>query len=470
MNIPDKIIARLLKITAIIFFSVIFCQNLSSQFYWQKTYNSGGYDEAYDGCEADGSNFYLAGYAGFANYYMYVLKLNQLGDTIWTRTYIGGIINAIAPSNDGGCVFTGQRNSCFTMKLDLNGNVVWDKTYPNGAETYDITQTGDSGYVMCGGFFSGYICKLDALGNLQWERYYNDSPQDFNKIEPDINGGYIVCGRKFINSVSKAYLMKIDGSGNIVWESSYQCRFLISFARSNFGFILAGGYSTGGNLKIVLTKTDNQGTEMMSDTISTTTITDVRPQIIKINNNKYFISYYSQISLGGKYEGNILRIDTSLNVIKSIRLFVDSNSVHLHNIMKAPGSNNEDIIGIGSAEPHGPFEVDIYAVRLDSSLIQPPPISINPLSNIIPGEFILYQNYPNPFNPTTSIKYEIPKNAEVTIKIFDILGKEVFSINEYKQAGSYEVKFDGSNLASGMYFYSLEANGFKDVKKMVLLK
>lgn len=88
----------------------------------------------------------------------------------------------------------------------------------------------------------------------------------------------------------------------------------------------------------------------------------------------------------------------------------------------------------------------------------------------IPKTYKLYQNYPNPFNPTTIIKYEIPKNAQVTLKVYDILGKEVFSYNEYKLAGSYEVKFDGSNLASGMYFYTLETNGYKDTKKMVLLK
>ncbi|KXK52269.1 MAG: PKD repeat protein [Chlorobi bacterium OLB5] len=87
-----------------------------------------------------------------------------------------------------------------------------------------------------------------------------------------------------------------------------------------------------------------------------------------------------------------------------------------------------------------------------------------------PSQFRLHQNYPNPFNPTTSIRYDIPQSAYVTIKVYDILGKEVFSYKEYKPAGSYEVKFDGSNLASGMYFYSLEANGYKDVKKMVLIK
>jgi len=88
----------------------------------------------------------------------------------------------------------------------------------------------------------------------------------------------------------------------------------------------------------------------------------------------------------------------------------------------------------------------------------------------VPRSFKLHQNYPNPFNPTTTIKYEIPKDAEITIQVYDLLGREVFSINEYKKAGSYEVKFDGANLASGMYLYSFETNGYKDTKKMVLLK
>ena len=68
------------------------------------------------------------------------------------------------------------------------------------------------------------------------------------------------------------------------------------------------------------------------------------------------------------------------------------------------------------------------------------------------------------------IKFEIPKDAFVTIRVFDILGKEVFKAEEFKKSGSYELKFDGKNLASGMYFYSLEMNGFKDTKKMVLIK
>jgi hypothetical protein len=102
-------------------------------------------------------------------------------------------------------------------------------------------------------------------------------------------------------------------------------------------------------------------------------------------------------------------------------------------------------------------------------------IGIQQISNEIPDSYKLYQNYPNPFNPLSKIKFEISKDAEVTIKVFDLLGREVFSINEYKKPGSYEVQFDGTNFASGMYFYKLVAETsqrdvFTDTKKMVLLK
>lgn len=88
----------------------------------------------------------------------------------------------------------------------------------------------------------------------------------------------------------------------------------------------------------------------------------------------------------------------------------------------------------------------------------------------IPKRFALHQNYPNPFNPVTKIKYDIPKDEMITFKVFDILGREVFSMSEFRKAGSYETVFDGSLLASGVYFYSLDANEFKQTKKMLLLK
>ena len=89
----------------------------------------------------------------------------------------------------------------------------------------------------------------------------------------------------------------------------------------------------------------------------------------------------------------------------------------------------------------------------------------------LPIGFAISQNYPNPFNPSTMISYSIPRNSFVHLKVFDILGNDVAElVNEQKPAGSYEVKFDGASLPSGVYFYQLTAGEFIQTKKMILLK
>jgi hypothetical protein len=89
----------------------------------------------------------------------------------------------------------------------------------------------------------------------------------------------------------------------------------------------------------------------------------------------------------------------------------------------------------------------------------------------VPKRFSLEQNYPNPFNPVTKIKFQLPKTEFVTITIYDILGRKVLTLlNERKEPGYYDVSFDASNYASGMYFYKIEAGNFIDTKKMILIK
>ncbi len=91
--------------------------------------------------------------------------------------------------------------------------------------------------------------------------------------------------------------------------------------------------------------------------------------------------------------------------------------------------------------------------------------------NVLVTDYKLNQNYPNPFNPTTTISYQIPVENHVTLKIYDVLGAEVATLINAKQAaGSYDVTFNASNLASGIYFYKIESGNFVSVKKLVLLK
>lgn len=91
--------------------------------------------------------------------------------------------------------------------------------------------------------------------------------------------------------------------------------------------------------------------------------------------------------------------------------------------------------------------------------------------NTMPENYVLMQNYPNPFNPSTKINFAIPKAGNVKLMVFDVLGREIsVLVNEYRQAGNHTVVFDAENLASGIYFYSIETGDFTDTKKMILIK
>jgi hypothetical protein len=83
----------------------------------------------------------------------------------------------------------------------------------------------------------------------------------------------------------------------------------------------------------------------------------------------------------------------------------------------------------------------------------------------------LAQNYPNPFNPSTTIRYQLPQDGMVTLKVYDILGSEVATlVNEQKAAGRFEVNFDASRFASGVYIYKITSGGYVSSKKMLLVK
>jgi len=91
--------------------------------------------------------------------------------------------------------------------------------------------------------------------------------------------------------------------------------------------------------------------------------------------------------------------------------------------------------------------------------------------NTINPEFRLSQNYPNPFNPSTTINYSIPVDGFVQIRVFDMLGKEVKTlVNEFRRKGNYEARFDGANLASGVYFYRIQCGSNIQTKKMIFQK
>lgn len=98
-------------------------------------------------------------------------------------------------------------------------------------------------------------------------------------------------------------------------------------------------------------------------------------------------------------------------------------------------------------------------------------ISVQPQSYTVPQKYTLYQNYPNPFNPVTKLKFDIPVAMNASLKIYDIIGREISVIvSDFLIPGSYEFDFDGSSLSSGVYFYVLNSSEYYEAKKMVLIK
>ena len=147
---------------------------------------------------------------------------------------------------------------------------------------------------------------------------------------------------------------------------------------------------------------------------------------------------------------------------------IDSTS-NIPQIAVKPGTDTASLFFFGG------YSNPVFSNQVKMLTITGSPIGIEPIKNTLPTSFKLYQNFPNPFNPSTKIRFDIAhsfgNNTPVKLIIYDILGREVITlVNKYLNAGTYEIQFDGSQFASGIYFYVISYSENFEVRKMVLLK
>jgi len=189
---------------------------------------------------------------------------------------------------------------------------------------------------------------------------------------------------------------------------------------------------------------------------------------------------YKNLKLTNK-ESNLHK--DSKNISKKDLNSVKVNSIN--NIKKIHIPENININNIKNSKLINLINNIITVKLLENSLLHHTP-DTRPLSRMkpdelkkynksnidLPKEYKLYQNYPNPFNPVTKINYDLPNDSKVNLIIYDILGKQIVKLvnGEFKKAGTYLIEFDGSSLASGVYFYRIQAGSFVQTKKMVLIK
>jgi len=167
--------------------------------------------------------------------------------------------------------------------------------------------------------------------------------------------------------------------------------------------------------------------------------------------------YVNQISADGMYSANIFSLWLKPDDHPGIRAF--------HGLSGKVVFTTFGFETIALAERR-----ELFAQRLVDWLKTPVSVEENQSSQI-PASFELYQNYPNPFNPSTLIKFQVANSTHVSLKVYDIIGREVaVLVNEVKEPGTYEVTFNAKELSSGIYFYKMIAGNFSSVKKMNLLK
>jgi hypothetical protein len=252
---------------------------------WQKTYGGTGSDWAYHIEQTSDGGYVVCGITSSFGQGLndaWVLKIDKDGGIIWQKTY-GGVKNdylfSIRQTTDGGYIAVGYTYSfgaggtdVWLLKLDSNGNVIWQNTYGSIYFDYgnDVQQTNDGGYIVAGDFKSGssssggmWVIKTDNLGNLIWDQvFHSDGFEHGQTIKQTNDEGYIVAGTKDMSFVP--WIIKLANNGNIIWQKAYSTSgSLYSIIQTYDGGYIASGetssFSGGSQSDIWALKLTNGG-------------------------------------------------------------------------------------------------------------------------------------------------------------------------------------------------------------------
>jgi len=310
---------------------------------WQKTYGGSNDDVAISIQQTQDGGYIVGGYTksfGAGGWDFYVIKLDENGNKVWEKTYGGSNYDyaySIQQTSDGGYIVAGWTGSfgagksdVYIIKLDEDGNKVWEKTYGGSGDdvAYSIQQTSDGGYIVAGytksfgvGEYDVYIIKLDTKGNKVWQKTYGGSNYDVAiSIQQTSDGGYIVAGEtnSFGAGGSDVYIIKLDTKGNKVWQKTYggsgddwACSIQQT---SDGGYIVAGGTSSfgAGEYDVYIIKLDEDGNKVWEKTYGGSG-DDVAYSIQQTSDGGYIVAGYTKSFGVGEYDVYIIKLDENGN-------------------------------------------------------------------------------------------------------------------------------------------------------------
>ncbi|GMU96512.1 T9SS type A sorting domain-containing protein [Ignavibacterium album] len=500
---------------------------------WVNGYGGNNDEEGNSVIQTTDGGFVSCGYTksyGSGGNDVYLIKVDANGNQLWDRVF-GGTSDEEAYSmvltNDGGFLIASATSSfgagsrdIWLIKTDATGNQQWTKTIgglsSDGARS--INKTSDGGYIITGWTLSYgpgaignvWLVKTDSLGNMQWNKFFGGTDVDRGlSVQQTNDGGYILTGYTASSGagLDDMLLIKTDSAGNTQWQNTFGGSgrdYGNSVVQSSDGGYVVTGYTLSygaGGDDLWIVKTDEQGSMLWSKTLGGAQ-SDVGNFIIESSDGSYVITGHTLSSGAGLHDVWLIKLAAIIPVeLGSLTAEVNGNNV-LIKWITASETNNSGfelqkskksevksqkwnsvafIKGRGTSTEINSYEFVDHNLEPGNYSYRLKQIDYDgnyTFSNIIdveifqPTEFRLEQNYPNPFNPGTIISWQSPIASWQTIKLYDIMGREIETIVDgYYEAGSHSALYiANSTLPTGVYFYRLKAGNFSESKKMILIR
>ncbi len=492
-----KIFLRILSIVIFISFISVFGQE--PEITWSKFYRPNStlsiqtMAVAYDGHQLPNGDLISVGMSVNPFIMAYIVKTNSEGDTLWTKEYFTDVFNYgsftgtdIERTNDGGFFISGYgtrqaTTGIWILRVDANGDSLWSAYYTGGNVdtayvTRDMKITPDNGIIILGSLAGGityddnvFVIKYSSTGTLQWYKQFGsvDVIDMAISIENAFGGGFIFISKYDSSGFDQLKLTKINNAGEYEWSNIYlgtpeDADEWGEIRRTNDNHYIICGEDFG---DYFLMKIDQSGGIVWYHTYGFETYQESAMSVYQTSDNGY-------IMCGNKYPDYdpdyiLYVVKTDANGLEQWSKLIDYNTFGCK-VEKIEQTNDGGYVMFGQARLEDGGMDHLLIVKLGGTT----DVKTDP--NIL-IQFKIDQNYPNPFNPFTTIRYQLPISSDVTLKVYDLLGREVaILVDDYKQAGSYEIEFNSASSintpASGIYFYQLKTRNFIQTKKMILIK
>jgi hypothetical protein len=484
---------------------------------WTRTYGGSNSDVAYSVQQTSDGGYIVTGFTnslGAGSSDVYLIKTNDLGDTLWTRTYgdtLSDTGSSVQQTSDGGYIIAGYSSSfgagdvdAYLVRTNGVGDTLWTKTYGGNGDDYShsVQQTQDGGYIISGttssfdaGSFDVYLIRTNDIGDTLWTRTFGGSDTDEGvSVDQTTDGGFVVFGyRDFVDlGTGDVYVIRTDASGDTLWTKTYggnDTDIGIGGQVTTDGGVVITGYtfSFGDSAQVYLIHDDLTAplflsAEALDNANAIPGIDDDDQVLIQFSEptNQPVIDALNiddVLSLSGGHTwkdafgtiGAATWNPTGDRLLISLSTTLGPPTVAVGDTITPDGVTITDAIGNSSAAP----------VVITGSFDPPVGIDDPDEKSLLPKAFSLSQNYPNPFNPMTTIRYTIPEvtgKVPVRLAIHDLRGRLVRQLFTGEQgSGYYQLTWDGRDesgqaVGSGIYLYTIHAGTYLEKMKMTMIR